>query len=120
VARGGERTSSEAGIALPLCVLTNILTPIEFSVNQYRPGDAVRHQAIAGCKGSWQVSARMTGGLQLKPGLPDAHYDYLCPANGRVVEVSHKMAEQVYPWGELCRGADLAWTARRATQRSNA
>ncbi len=25
-------------------------------------------------------------------------YDYLCPANGRVVEVSHKMAERMTTW----------------------
>jgi predicted nucleic acid-binding Zn ribbon protein len=35
-------------------------------------------------------------------------YDYHCPANGRVVEVSHKMAEQVTTWGELCRRAGVA------------
>jgi len=34
-------------------------------------------------------------------------YDYHCPANGRVIEVSHKMADQVLTWGELCRRADL-------------
>ena len=34
-------------------------------------------------------------------------YDYLCPANGRTVEVSHKMAESVATWGELCRRAGL-------------
>jgi hypothetical protein len=34
-------------------------------------------------------------------------YDYLCPANGRVVEVSHKMSEQVANWAELCRRAGL-------------
>jgi hypothetical protein len=34
-------------------------------------------------------------------------YDYLCPANGRVVEVSHKMAEKVATWGELCRRAGI-------------
>ncbi len=34
-------------------------------------------------------------------------YDYLCPANGRVVEVSHKMSEQVATWAELCRRAGL-------------
>jgi len=32
-------------------------------------------------------------------------YDYHCPANGRVIEVSHKMAETVVTWGELCRRA---------------
>jgi predicted nucleic acid-binding Zn ribbon protein len=35
-------------------------------------------------------------------------YDYLCPANGRVVEVSHKMAEQLATWGDLCRKAGIA------------
>ena len=35
-------------------------------------------------------------------------YDYLCEANGRVVEVSHKMSEQVANWGELCRRAGIA------------
>jgi predicted nucleic acid-binding Zn ribbon protein len=30
-------------------------------------------------------------------------YDYHCPANGEVLEVSHKLAEQVATWGELCR-----------------
>lgn len=34
-------------------------------------------------------------------------YEYLCENNGRVVEVSHKMAESVKNWGELCRRADL-------------
>ena len=34
-------------------------------------------------------------------------YDYHCPANGRIVEVSHKMAEQVANWGELCRRAGI-------------
>lgn len=34
-------------------------------------------------------------------------YDYLCPANGRVLEVSHKMSEQVATWAELCRRAGL-------------
>lgn len=34
-------------------------------------------------------------------------YDYHCPANGRTIEVSHKMAEQVATWGELCRRAGL-------------
>jgi predicted nucleic acid-binding Zn ribbon protein len=35
-------------------------------------------------------------------------YEYLCEANGRVVEVSHKMAEKVKTWGELCMRADVA------------
>lgn len=30
-------------------------------------------------------------------------YDYHCPANGTVLEVSHKMSESVATWGELCR-----------------
>ncbi|MBS0395441.1 MAG: zinc ribbon domain-containing protein [Proteobacteria bacterium] len=34
-------------------------------------------------------------------------YDYLCPANGRVVEVDHKMADRVTTWAELCRRAGL-------------
>ncbi|MCB1763308.1 MAG: zinc ribbon domain-containing protein [Gammaproteobacteria bacterium] len=29
-------------------------------------------------------------------------YDYFCEANGRKVEVSHKMNEQISTWGELC------------------
>jgi predicted nucleic acid-binding Zn ribbon protein len=35
-------------------------------------------------------------------------YDYLCPANGRVIEVDHKMAEKISTWGELCRKAGIA------------
>jgi|GEM_PF-2268066 len=35
-------------------------------------------------------------------------YEYLCEANGRVVEVSHKMAEKVKTWGELCQRAEIA------------
>lgn len=34
-------------------------------------------------------------------------YDYHCAANGKTVEVEHKMAEQVKTWGELCRRAGL-------------
>ena len=34
-------------------------------------------------------------------------YDYHCPANGRVIEVSHKMAESVTTWGELCGRAGI-------------
>lgn len=34
-------------------------------------------------------------------------YDYRCPANGRVVEVRHGMAEQLTTWGELCRHAGI-------------
>lgn len=35
-------------------------------------------------------------------------YEYLCEANGRVVEVSHKMAEKVKTWGQLCKRAEIA------------
>lgn len=34
-------------------------------------------------------------------------YEYLCEANGRVVEVSHKMSERLSTWGELCERAGL-------------
>lgn len=34
-------------------------------------------------------------------------YEYRCPANGRVVEVRHKMAETLTTWGELCERAGL-------------
>ena len=34
-------------------------------------------------------------------------YDYHCPANGRIVEVSHKMADRISTWNELCRLAGL-------------
>ena len=29
-------------------------------------------------------------------------YDYFCEANGRKVEVSHKMSVSIATWGELC------------------
>lgn len=32
-------------------------------------------------------------------------YDYLCPENGEVVEVSHKMSESISTWAELCEKA---------------
>jgi predicted nucleic acid-binding Zn ribbon protein len=35
-------------------------------------------------------------------------YEYHCEANGRVVEVSHKMAEKLTKWGELCERAGIA------------
>lgn len=40
-------------------------------------------------------------------------YDYHCEANGRVVEVKHRMSETVQTWGELCRlaGIDTDGTA---------
>ncbi len=35
-------------------------------------------------------------------------YEYRCKANGRLVEVSHKMAEKLHTWGELCERAGIA------------
>ncbi len=32
-------------------------------------------------------------------------YDYRCETNGRVVEVMHRMSEQMRTWGELCEKA---------------
>jgi hypothetical protein len=29
-------------------------------------------------------------------------YDYLCEANGRVVEVKHRMSDTLSTWGQLC------------------
>jgi hypothetical protein len=29
-------------------------------------------------------------------------YDYHCDANGRTVEVNHRMSESLATWGELC------------------
>ena len=34
-------------------------------------------------------------------------YEYRCPANGKTVEVSHAMADQVRTWGELCTRAEI-------------
>ncbi len=34
-------------------------------------------------------------------------YEYRCPANGKTVEVSHAMSEQVRTWGELCARAEI-------------
>lgn len=34
-------------------------------------------------------------------------YDYFCESNGRKVEVSHKMSEQIDSWGELCDRAAI-------------
>ena len=34
-------------------------------------------------------------------------YDYLCQANGQVVEVKHRMSESVSSWGELCALAGI-------------
>ena len=35
-------------------------------------------------------------------------YDYLCPSNGRTIEVDHKLAEKIATWGDLCRKAGIA------------
>ncbi|WP_295386491.1 zinc ribbon domain-containing protein [uncultured Thiodictyon sp.] len=34
-------------------------------------------------------------------------YDYRCNTNGRVLEVSHRMSENLNTWGELCRQAGV-------------
>jgi predicted nucleic acid-binding Zn ribbon protein len=34
-------------------------------------------------------------------------YDYRCEANGRIVEVNHRMSEKLSTWGELCERASL-------------
>jgi predicted nucleic acid-binding Zn ribbon protein len=34
-------------------------------------------------------------------------YEYHCDHNGRTLEVSHKMAEQLSTWGELCARAGI-------------
>ena len=34
-------------------------------------------------------------------------YDYFCDANGRKVEVTHKMSESIHSWGELCEHAHI-------------
>ncbi len=34
-------------------------------------------------------------------------YDYVCPANGRKVEVSHGMSEGIDTWAELCERAGI-------------
>jgi predicted nucleic acid-binding Zn ribbon protein len=35
-------------------------------------------------------------------------YEYRCEANGRIVEVQHKMSEQLTTWGELCSRAGIS------------
>lgn len=46
-------------------------------------------------------------------------YDYFCESNGRTVEVSHRMAEQLSSWGELCEraGIDAGRTDRKTPVR---
>jgi len=34
-------------------------------------------------------------------------YDYRCDANGRVLEVRHRMSESLSTWGELCHRAGI-------------
>jgi len=34
-------------------------------------------------------------------------YDYSCPANGRIVEVMHRMSDTLNTWGELCEKAGI-------------
>ena len=34
-------------------------------------------------------------------------YDYHCPANDRIVEVTHRMSHTVTTWGELCELAGI-------------
>ena len=34
-------------------------------------------------------------------------YEYRCAANGAVIEVQHKMAEEIHTWGELCARAGI-------------
>jgi len=41
-------------------------------------------------------------------------YDYVCAANGRIVEVKHRMSEEVRTWGELCALAGLPLEATPA------
>jgi predicted nucleic acid-binding Zn ribbon protein len=35
-------------------------------------------------------------------------YEYRCAANGRLVEVRHRMSERLSTWGELCERAGVA------------
>lgn len=34
-------------------------------------------------------------------------YDYRCDANGRVLEINHRMSEMVSTWGDLCQRAGI-------------
>lgn len=34
-------------------------------------------------------------------------YDYKCEANGRIVEVNHRMSDELKTWGELCEKAGI-------------
>jgi hypothetical protein len=35
-------------------------------------------------------------------------YDYRCEENGQVVEVKHRMSEEVSTWGDLCKLAEIS------------
>jgi len=35
-------------------------------------------------------------------------YEYRCEANGKIVEVRHKMSEKISTWGELCSRAGIS------------
>ena len=35
-------------------------------------------------------------------------YDYRCDANGKVLEVSHRMSDTISTWGDLCERAGVA------------
>ncbi|MCC7123272.1 MAG: zinc ribbon domain-containing protein [Acidobacteria bacterium] len=41
-------------------------------------------------------------------------YDYHCAANGRTLEVKHRMSEEVRTWGELCALAGVSLDATPA------
>ena len=34
-------------------------------------------------------------------------YDYLCEANGRVLEVKHRMSDKLSSWGQVCEKAGI-------------
>lgn len=34
-------------------------------------------------------------------------YDYYCPANGRTVEVTHRMSDSLSSWVEVCQRANI-------------
>jgi hypothetical protein len=34
-------------------------------------------------------------------------YDYICPQNNQIVEVSHPLGQPLLTWGELCERAQL-------------
>lgn len=34
-------------------------------------------------------------------------YDYCCDANNTVIEIKHRMSEQIKTWGDLCERSDM-------------